>query len=281
MSADESDIYYVTNNSSHTDNKVLASSGDLFIATGDEDENGVITGTITWDYVPAGNDTDTTYSLETESSNAKAIINLINDVKAGTGGDRDTLEIVGDNSHINVSSTTDNKITVSHKTSGVTAANDLGKNATTQLADNGTFKVPTFSVDAEGHITAATEITLTLPKDDNTLFNLQPDADNNAIELQNDAGTAQGIITFKDDSDFIDVVVTDVNGYNSSVKVSHIEKERKDTAEEDKQLTYGGDVEVVVAIADDKGHVTGVTTQKIILPSSEAELMLDEVLETT
>ena len=49
-----------------------------------------------------------------------------------------------------------------HPTSGVTAGG-YGDNADTALAFGGTFKVPSFTVDENGHLTIASDTTLTLP----------------------------------------------------------------------------------------------------------------------
>lgn len=58
-------------------------------------------------------------------------------------------------------------ITVGH-TNTVTAGTNIGNNSTTTLTHNGTFIVPYFSYDTNGHITAASTKTLTLPDSENT-----------------------------------------------------------------------------------------------------------------
>lgn len=58
-------------------------------------------------------------------------------------------------------------ITIGH-TNTVTAGTDIGNNSTTTLLHNGTFIVPYFSYDTNGHITAASTKTLTLPDSGNT-----------------------------------------------------------------------------------------------------------------
>lgn len=52
--------------------------------------------------------------------------------------------------------------TITHNTSGVTAGT-YATNASTTLTNGGTFNIPQVTVDTYGHITAASDVTLTLP----------------------------------------------------------------------------------------------------------------------
>jgi len=141
-------------------------AGDLYIATGVEDK-GVITGPVTWELVPAGNDIDTHYTFSvaadgTISANPDTGAASVTVAKiTGT----DPISVAGDAST--------GVITVSHKSSGVTAGTK-GDNTgiTSALGYSGTFKVPSVTVDAKGHVTSLSEKTITLPASDNTTYSI-------------------------------------------------------------------------------------------------------------
>lgn len=61
---------------------VTVDKGDLLIATGTEDEDGNVTGTIKFDVIPSGDDTDTTYSFEGINHG----VNLTNSVTGNADG---------------------------------------------------------------------------------------------------------------------------------------------------------------------------------------------------
>jgi hypothetical protein len=71
--------------------------------------------------------------------------------------------------YINVSGDTSGNISFSHTTSGVTAGS-YGATSNATLSHSGTFKVPYYTVDSYGHLTAAGAITYTLPSDNNTTY---------------------------------------------------------------------------------------------------------------
>lgn len=79
----------------------------------------------------------------------------------------DTLTIAGTAPISTIAST--DTITISHDNSGVSAASyPATASSTSQLLYGGTFNVPTFTVDAKGHLTAAGSVTYKIPASDNT-----------------------------------------------------------------------------------------------------------------
>lgn len=79
----------------------------------------------------------------------------------------DTLTIAGTAPISTVAST--DKLTISHGNSGVSAASyPTTLTSQSQLDYNSTFNVPTFTVDARGHLTAAGSVTYKIPASDNT-----------------------------------------------------------------------------------------------------------------
>lgn len=79
----------------------------------------------------------------------------------------DTLTINHDEIVKVTGSNANNTITLSHATSGVTVSS-YGPSANVTPNHGGTFSVPYFTVNAQGHITAASTKTITLPADNNT-----------------------------------------------------------------------------------------------------------------
>jgi len=134
---------------------ISAKKGDLFIATGTE-ENGVITSGLKWYYVPSGDDmTDTTYKIVGDSTNNKITL----EEKGGTS--KGSISIAAaNNSAISVSSVasgTGNKdlaVTISHGSVTCTEDNnteeDVVSNATSITA------VKDLVVNSEGHVTSFT-----------------------------------------------------------------------------------------------------------------------------
>lgn len=149
----------------------------------DDQNTGTIQYNLAWTYVPSGDDIDTQYSLY-KSGNKK--IGLKSNV---TNAAVNTIEFISgtliypsDISTETVDGITDKnlKVAFNHSNSTVTAGNygathgspvTLGPSSES-LSSGGSLSVPNFTVDAQGHITAATTTTYTLPSIDNyTLLN--------------------------------------------------------------------------------------------------------------
>lgn len=107
-------------------------------------------------------------------SNAEKNQNAFSNVKVGTATiaadtTTDTLTLVAGSNVTITPDATNDKITIAatdtkytHPTSGVTAAS-YGDSTNQTPAHGGTFKVPYFTVNAAGHVTAASAHTVTLP----------------------------------------------------------------------------------------------------------------------
>lgn len=100
-------------------------------------------------------------------------------VKVGAGeltptSSDDSIEIIGSNPVTVTANTLDNSITIAHSNSGATAGNYGDSSA--QTPDFGeTFKVPYVGVDAQGHVTAASDHTVTLPTETASIGNISVD----------------------------------------------------------------------------------------------------------
>lgn len=128
---------------------------------------------------------NTTYELSTADSGNNAIVTLegsdnndyVATFKAGTA-----LSVDGDA----------NGITYSHNTSGVTAGT-YGSSASTPAA-GASFNIPQIAVDAQGHITSASNQAITLPADNDTKYKAHSVSANNegkiTIAISEEDGSA-------------------------------------------------------------------------------------------
>ena len=107
------DTYIVVGDTVVSGSGNFGHKGDLFIATGTEGDNGYLTD-ITWIYVPAGNEIDTTYTFNFIPG--KGLV-----IKNNASGNETTLKFTGDNAiDVNVVAVTENDVTanvlqVTHK----------------------------------------------------------------------------------------------------------------------------------------------------------------------
>lgn len=134
-------------------------TGDVIIANGKEDEKtGFITGTITWDIIPAGDDslTDTTYSFNNVGAGISIYQNA--DVPVLQGG----FKVLSGNDHLVVSNEVKagiNEIKVTHA-EPLTAGGQTVKAGEEYLnqaeGEDFKFKIPVISYDKAGHISAVT-----------------------------------------------------------------------------------------------------------------------------
>lgn len=247
-------------------------AGDLYIATGNE-TNGVIVGAVTWELVPAGNDIDTHYTF---SVAADGTISANPDTGAAsvtvaqiTG--TDPISVAGDAST--------GVITVSHKSSGVTAGTKGDNSAiTSALGYSGTFKVPSVTVDAKGHVTGLSEQTITLPASDNTTYSIsatQASGQSAKITLTSGgAGTSTTTNAYVvGDGTSISTSVPSSGANKDSLVITHSNLLTSGTA----GTAYGvsastaptagsGVIKVPNITVNAQGHVTTITEQSITLP---------------
>lgn len=105
--------------------------------------------------------------LDGVSTGAEVNQNAFSNVKVGSttitaDSKTDTLEMVGGNYITITPDATNDKMTISHNNSGVTAASK-GDTSNQTPGFGSTFKVPSGTVDAQGHLTAFADHTVTIP----------------------------------------------------------------------------------------------------------------------
>lgn len=241
--------------------------GDLYIATGTTDTNGIITSNLKWELVPAGNDIDTQYEFQLSN-------NKIQQRVKGTAAWTDIATIAGGNKL--TASTTGSTIIINHDSINNLPDTELGTNEALS-ATNRSFKVPKFIVDDYGHITTAGETTLTLPEDKNTTYSVTAGASvaqtaeagskSSIILLAGGSGSGQTSVAIAGDR-----VAIDVSKSESDIKISHKPLLTSGTADTAYGLstsvtpTAGGKIKIPQVKVNAQGHVTEVGEQEITLP---------------
>ena len=256
-----------------------ADKGDLFIATGAE-KNGFINGTVTWQLVPAGDDIDTTYTfgvLEDGTIQARPNPGTASATVAKIIGGTSITAVVSDGINI----------TLNHLPSSVTAGS-YGVSSATAPGYGGSFNVPYVTVDAQGHITSASNVAITLPDSVDTTYELSATTTGGEAVIQltvtgsDDEYTSAPIIG--------DTTSINVTSVDSKIKVAHEQLLNSGTA----GTTYGqsvstspaagGTIKIPQIKVNAEGHVTDVSEQSITLPADEDtlfELKTAEVTATT
>lgn len=145
--------------------------------------------------------------------------------------------------------------------SGVTAGK-YGPTANSTPAHGASFKVPEFTVAADGRITAATTRTITLPADNNTTYGLSAES-GHIIQLK-DSNNGVTKVTLVQGNDM--VLTTDTT--NDKITIAH---EAFTTTKASTNTTakpaHGGTFDVLDSVTTDNGHVTGYTVKTVTLPA--------------
>lgn len=183
---------------------VTYKAGDFFIASGAETAvNGegnsyIPAGQITWNYIPAGNDTYTTaYSNEAfqivDGQNGN---NVIGSVKVTAGTDTDDDIVVTPRSENSTSGGKNVTYTIKHKSQATTnhnkpttATQEAANNTNGQVKDTKITVVDNLKVDANGHVTGWDNKTVTLIDThnridtDESVLTITPNEDNTSAEV--------------------------------------------------------------------------------------------------
>lgn len=262
---------------SNSEHDVAANIGDLFIAqaaeNATEDANGHLAATdIVWTQVKSGKDIDTHYALSANNgSTNEATITLDNTTGNTTAG---TATLKGDD-NITIGYS-DNKINIghAHKFTATGAEDIIHGNAngtaiatTLTPAAGGTFNVPSFKLDKDGHVSSIADTVVTLPAE--TAWDIASPANSTTINLM--AGTSiDSIVTLTQEAGG-DVVVsgTTANEINIAHKsYSAINAPTDGTVLADTKA-YGETITAITDVTTSNGHVTGLTAHTFTLPGAQ------------
>lgn len=173
------DTYIVT--AAHTVNSLSAKVGDLFIATGEENDEGYLE-TITWIYVPSGDETVYTYTLT--SNSADGIVLTRNDGPANKIAISDDDVVVVDS--------TNNALSFSHAKTNPTTESSASKSVN-NIDEDASFEAVTgVQTNDYGHVEKITTTNFTLPNNNHSLS-----VANNTIALANKNGVNKGNVTIE------------------------------------------------------------------------------------
>ena len=173
------DTYIVT--AAHTVNSLSAKVGDLFIATGEENDEGYLE-TITWIYVPSGDETVYTYTLT--SNSADGIVLTRNDGPANKIAISDDDVVVVDS--------TNNALSFSHAKTNPTTESSASKSVNNVDEDASFEAVTGVQTNDYGHVEKITTTNFTLPNNNHSLS-----VANNTIALANKNGANKGNVTIE------------------------------------------------------------------------------------
>lgn len=140
-----------------------AKTGDLIIYNGDDLVDDGIPDNANFDVIPSGDEIDSQFELS-GANNAIVLTNTTSKNTAGSvninGTDGITAEVTG------------NTLSIKHINTIATGEGSVGENNNVSPAAGETFKIPSISYDAQGHITNASNVTITLPVDKDTTYSL-------------------------------------------------------------------------------------------------------------
>lgn len=261
------DTYIVVGDTVVSGSGNFGHKGDLFIATGTEGDNGYLTD-ITWIYVPAGNEIDTTYTFNFIPGRGLVI-------KNNASGNETTLKFTGDNAiDVNVVAVTENDVTanvlqVTHKE--VTRDDE---NSDQTLGSETQFTVVTdIESNSQGHITKVVTKNVTMPREDT--YSLARE-DNNTVELRDKDGSADGILKISAGNKLVvssvDILDDNSNSKGADFTISHNTATVGNETAVDVQLnalneSTNNTFTVITGIENDGyGHLSKITTTKYTMP---------------
>lgn len=268
------DTYVVTGGFIKAGSEELASTGDIIIASGTEDEDGYITSaSLTWTVVP-GTEIDTTYLIKASGNQIHLVdekkFNEENKVVSSTNC-KSHIELTDDDVAI-LETTTDGKIKASHVKIGTNKDGTKNDNNTpTKTLEHSagstkkTFQAVTgITYNGYGHVSGVETTTFTMPENpDQTNDHKLVHKGSNVTELQNTDGDPKG--SFKIDgaaSGPISVSSADRTNGGTDYTITHASVTKNDSSNGTKTVNNGGTFQAVTAVTyDDYGHVSGVETK--------------------
>ena len=141
-----------------------AKTGDLIIYKGEDLADGEPPENTDFDVISSGDEIDSQFKLSS-TNNTIALTNTTKDnTPAGSVSVSGTDGILAQVSN--------NTLSIKHTNTIATGAGSVGEDNNVSPAAGKSFKIPSISYDAQGHITSASNITVTLPADKDTTYSL-------------------------------------------------------------------------------------------------------------
>lgn len=238
-----------------------AKTGDLIIYKGDDLADGNHPENTDFDVIPSGDEIDSQFELS-GTNNAIVLTNTTNknNPAAGSvsvsGADGILAEVAG------------NALSIKH--TNAISAGSVGESGNVSPAAGNSFTIPSISYDAQGHITSASNVTVTLPADKDTTYSLGT-ADGDArydayINLTPVAGSGANVTSAK----FKAGANIAITGSGTEITVAHsgpgdatgnvVGNNTKTT------LGYSGTFKVPKITKDANGHIVSAEDVELTLP---------------
>ena len=236
-----------------------AKTGDLIIYKGNDLADGKAPANTDFDIIPSGDEIDSQFAL---SGTGNKIV-LTNTTSKNTAG---SVSVSGSNGIS--AQVTGNALSIKH--TNEISAGSVGESSNVSPAAGTSFKIPSISYDAQGHIKSANNITVTLPKDTTySLGTAAGDAKHDAyINLTPATGSGAAVTSAK----FKAGANIKITGSGTEITVAHIGPgdatgnvigNNTKTA-----LDYGNTFIVPKITKDANGHI--VNTEDVVLTLPEA-----------
>lgn len=242
-------------------------TGDLLIASGEEGEDGYITGGVTWTRVPAGDDVDTKYELHLKGTSLE--------MSETPGSRKFTINFTNGNDDI-VLTGANEQLSIAHKEYTTSATGDTAILPPDDgvLENGGSFSVITGVTAENGHVTGYEVTNLQLPYIDSAISKLSAatNGENVDLTLTETGGTANGQSTnvkFVGGKD-IGVSASTENGYQGVITINHdtiSTNTNKTNIGNAEDLDYGATITVLTDATVNNGHVTDYQYKKYNLPA--------------
>lgn len=140
-------------------------TGDLIIYKGDDLADGEPPENTDFDVIPSGDEIDSQFKLS-GTNNAIVLTNTTNKNNPAAG----SVSVSGANGIL--AEVTGNALSIKHTNAVTDGEGSVGENGNVSPAAGASFKIPRISYDAQGHITSASNVTVTLPADKDTTYSL-------------------------------------------------------------------------------------------------------------
>ena len=237
-----------------------AKTGDLIIYKGDDLADGSAPANANFDIIPSGDEIDSQFALS--GSNNKIV--LTNTTSKNTAGFVNVSGSDGISAQVS-----NNALSIKH--TNEISAGSVGESSNVSPAAGTSFKIPSISYDAQGHIKSANNITVTLPKDTTySLGTAAGDAKYNAyINLTPATGSGAAVTSAK----FKAGANITITGSGTEITVAHsdpgdatgnVGNNTKTT------LDYSGTFKVPKITKDANGHIVSAEDITLTLPKAVA-----------
>lgn len=239
-----------------------AKTGDLIIYKGDDLADSSAPANTDFDIIPSGDEIDSQFAL---SGNNNKIV-LTNTTSKNTAG---YVSVSGSNGIS--AEVTGNALSIKH--TNEISAGSVGASSNVSPAAGESFTIPSISYDAQGHITSASNVTVTLPADKDTTYSLGTavgDAQNDAYINLTPAGSSGAGTTSAKFKAGANIKIT---GSGDKITVAHIGpgsatgnvgNNTKTT------LDYSGTFKVPKITKDANGHIVSAEDIELTLPNAVA-----------